>query len=82
MSLYELLLKAAGAPAGALVELLNKVKLVAPDLAGEVDKVLALLAQGVSVENLVSIASILPGEIANIAQGKIDPGGKKPADLA
>lgn len=82
MSIYQLLVLAAGAPAGALVELLNKIKTTAPDLADDAQKVLDLLAQGVALENLVTVASSLPAEIANIAQGRIEPGGRKPADLA
>lgn len=82
MSIYGLLVLAAGAPAGALVDLLNRIKNTVPDLADDAQKVLDLLAQGVQLDNLVAVASHLPGEIANIAQGKIEPGGRKPADMA
>lgn len=80
MTILDIIQKAAGA-AGALVALLNRVKDELPDLAPEVDKVLAGLNAAISAESLVSLASALPGEIANIAQGKIEP-REHPSDAA
>ena len=81
MTLLDLLIKAAGAPAGKLVVLLNLVKQEAPDLAPKVDEVLAMLASAITPDNLVAVASQLPAEIANILKGDLDP-RKNPSDLA
>lgn len=80
MSLLDILTKAGGA-AAALVTLLGKVKDVAPDLGGEVDKILSELAGAVASDNLIALAEALPKELAGIAQGKLDP-RQHPSDVA
>ncbi len=82
MTILDILTKAAGAPIGKLVSVLEAVKAKAPDLAGEIDDILAALNAAASTESLVARAQALPAEIANIAQGRIDPGGPKVSDLA
>ena len=59
MSLLDILLKAGGA-AGQLVALLNKAKGQVPDLAVEVDKVLASMVEAVDPQNLIALAESLP----------------------
>ena len=44
-----------------------------PDVAPKAQELAGKLNAPVSQENLVKLASVLPAEIANIAQGKIDP---------
>jgi hypothetical protein len=80
MTLLDILLKAGGS-AGLLVELFNKVKAKLPDLAPQIDQLLASLSVAVSQANLVALAAALPAEIAAIAQGKLDP-RKHPSDIA
>ena len=80
MTILDILLKAGGAAAG-LVGLLNHIKVKYPDSAIEIDKILAGLAQAVAPESLISLAESLPKELANIAQGKLDP-RRHPSDLA
>jgi hypothetical protein len=80
MTILDILLKAGGAAAG-LVNLLNGIKVKYPDMAAEIDKVLDGLAQAVSPDNLISLAEALPKELANIAQGKLDP-RRHPSDVA
>lgn len=80
MKILDILEKAAGAGSG-LVDVLEKAKAAAPDLAGEIDGVLAKLGAAVDPANLVALAEAIPGEIANIAKGKIDP-RDHPSDAA
>jgi len=80
MSILDILLK-AGAAGPALVKLLEKVKAAVPDLAPEVDKILAELAAAIMPENLIKLAEALPRELAKIAQGQIDP-RRHPSDVA
>jgi len=80
MTILDILQKAAGA-AGALVAVLNRAKAALPDLAPEVDKIITELNTAISANNLVALAEALPKEIANIAQGKLDP-RDHPSDAA
>jgi hypothetical protein len=80
MTLLDILLK-AGAAGPALIDLLTKVKGLYPDLAPEVDKILSGLTDAVSPENLIALAEALPREIADIAQGHLDP-RRHPSDIA
>jgi hypothetical protein len=72
MTLLDILIKAGLAGAG-LIALLRKAALQAPDLADAINKLIDELLAVVDQNNLVRLATVLPAEIANIAQGKIDP---------
>jgi uncharacterized membrane protein len=80
MSIIDILLK-AGVAAAELVKLLIRAKEIAPDLAAEVDKILAELAAAVEPTHLIALAEALPRELANISQGQIDP-RRHPSDVA
>jgi len=75
------ILKKAGLAVDPLRKVVGKVGELAPDLAAESDMILAQLDAPVALENLVALAAALPGEIKNIAQGKIDP-RDHPSDAA
>ena len=70
MTVLDLLFKASVA-AGALVDVLTKAKTVVPDLAPQIDNVLAELAKAVDPENLGAVAVSAASELADIAKGKI-----------
>jgi hypothetical protein len=80
MSLLEILKRAGGA-AAILVDGLARIREIAPDAAEEVDKILAALTAAVGSDNLIALAESLPKELANVAQGKIDP-RKHASDVA
>lgn len=80
MTLLDLLNKLAGA-GDELVEFLTRAKLAAPDLAPLVDEWLIRLNQAISVQSLIALATALPKELGDIAQGKIKP-KDHPSDLA
>lgn len=67
------ILKKAGLAVEPLRKVLGAVGDALPDLKNEADGILAKLDAPVALENLVELAAVLPGEIKNIAQGKIDP---------
>jgi hypothetical protein len=72
MTLLEILNRLA-LSGSELVLLLEALKLKAPDLAPQIDEWLAKLNDSIGTEALVSLATVLPSEIANIAQGQLDP---------
>ena len=72
MTLLDLLKKAAFA-GDDLVQFLNVIAQRYPDVAPKAQELVAALSAAVAAENLVALATALPGEIANIAQGKLDP---------
>jgi hypothetical protein len=80
MSILDILMRAGGAGA-TLVALLVKAKAFAPVLADEVDKILAELGSTIEPDSLIALAEALPRELANIAQGKLDP-RRHPSDTA
>ena len=81
MTLLQLLEKAAGIPAATLVALLELLAAAQPEVAEQVASIIAKLKAAIPVNNLVAVAEALPSEIANIAQGKIDP-RDHPSDAA
>lgn len=80
MTLLEVLTKAGGA-AAELVDLLARIREKAPEVAEEISKILDALNQAILPENLVGLAESLPRELANIAQGQLDP-RRHPSDIA
>lgn len=72
MTLLDILKKAAG-EAGDVKKALESVIEKFPDAAPIVQPALDALATAVPAEALVGLASALPGEILNIAQGKLEP---------
>jgi hypothetical protein len=80
MTFLDILLK-AGLAADSLVELLKEVKEKLPDLAPLADKFLEALSMAVDPASLIALAEALPKELANIAQGKLDP-RRHPSDVA
>jgi hypothetical protein len=80
VSILDILVKAGGA-AASLLSLLLKVKTQFPDLADEVDSIVEALNQVVDPANLIALAESLPKELANIAQGDLDP-RRHPSDVA
>jgi len=72
LTLLDLLKKAAFA-GDDLVQFLNVIAQRYPDVAPKAQELVAALSAAVAAENLVALATALPGEIANIAQGKLDP---------
>jgi hypothetical protein len=75
------ILTKAGLSAAGIIALLHKASELAPDLAPEVNDLLAKLAAAVDQQSLVALAAALPAEIANIAKGNLDP-KDHPGDLA
>lgn len=72
MTLLDILVKGAAAAAGLksyLMELAAKY----PDAAPKLNEYIALLDGAVAQDNLVALATALPGEIADIAAGRINP---------
>jgi len=80
MTLLDLLKKALGG-LDPLEDKLKAVAEAAPDAAPLINELLGKLAGAVPVENLVALAAALPGEIADIAKGKLDP-RDHPSDAA
>ena len=72
MTLLQILQKAAGASLDLAAELKASAA-AAPDVAPQVQALLAQLETATGAENLVALATALPGEIASIASGKLDP---------
>ena len=81
MTVIQLLEKAAGLPADLLISLLRTLASAQPDFAASIEGIIAKLEAAVPVANLIAVAEALPKEIANIAQGKIDP-RQHPSDAA
>jgi len=79
LTLLDLIRKAAG-PADDLLQFLNMVGQRFPDLDPAARELLAKLTAAVEIQSLTALASALPAEIANIAQGKLD-GRRHPSDL-
>lgn len=72
MTLLDIITRAAS-NVGSLKEVLVKARAALPDLAGQIDTIIAALDAAVTQEGLVALAVTLPPEIANIASGKIEP---------
>lgn len=72
MTLLDLLIKAAG-PALGLAELLKRIATNYPDLKPEIDNVLLKLQTAVDPVNLAAVGAAIPGELLNLASGKVDP---------
>ena len=73
MTLLDIITKWAGISGSKLIEFLEAAAAAAPDLAPKAEEWIDALKAAGSPENLVALASVLPAEIANIAQGKLDP---------
>jgi hypothetical protein len=73
MNALAILSMAAGRPAEQIIAFLERLKLLAPDMAAEIDFWLAALATPLGAENLAAIAKVIPGEIVNIFKGQIAP---------
>jgi hypothetical protein len=76
MNALDWILKLLGLGAGegpavkaALLEAVAKL----PDLAGVLNPIIAKLDQAVDPANLAAVGGAVPGELLNIAQGKLDP---------
>jgi hypothetical protein len=80
MTILDILNRFASAGDG-LVAFLTRAGAAAPDLKPKADEWIARLQEAVSLKNLTTLASVLPGEIANIAQGKLEP-RSHPSDSA
>ncbi len=72
MTILEGLEKLAGTTT-KMIEFLERVARQLPDLADEANEKIALLRSAAAMENLVSLAGVLPGEIADVAKGQIRP---------
>jgi len=72
MTILQILEKLAGGSLN-VIAFLERAAEAAPDLAPKAQELIALLQSAASQANLVAVASALPGEIANIAQGKLEP---------
>lgn len=80
MTLIDILTK-AGLAGDELLGFLGSVAEKFPDLAPKAQELAAKLATAIAADNLVALASALPAEIAQIAQGKLDP-REHPSDAA
>lgn len=73
------ILRRAGLGVGDLKKILEAVAEGGTDLAPVAQALLEKLGEGVPAEKLAELASAIPGELLNIAQGKFDgrfhPGG-------
>lgn len=81
MTILDLLSKAAGFPTSKLIEILRAFAAAVPDSAAEVNAIIAKLEAAIPLDNLISVAEALPRELANIAQGIIEP-RDHPSDAA
>ena len=79
MTILQFLLKLAG-PALGLEAFLKRVGEAAPDLKPEADNILLKLGMAADPVNLAAVGAAIPGELLNIASGKIDP-RNHPSDL-
>ena len=70
MTLLDILKQAASAT-GNLLGILEKAKAALPDLADEIDQIIAQLSEAVTPENLSEVAVSAVAELADIAKGKI-----------
>ena len=73
MSILEILKLITGASATGLVDLLKGVSAKAPDLAPLAEEWIAKIATAASPANLLAVNTAVVAELANIAQGKLDP---------
>jgi hypothetical protein len=58
---------------GQLVALLQAYIVKFPDLAGEINPIIAKFNAAVDPAALAELGAAIPGELLNIAQGKFDP---------
>ena len=72
MTILQALMIMAGART-SLLELLREAGVAAPDLKPKADEWIVALESAADVPNLVRLASLLPSEIANVAQGRVFP---------
>lgn len=72
MTLLELLNKAAGV-ATKLEAVLDAAATGLPDLAPEVAMLKSELDKAIDPANLAALGAAIPGELLNIAQGKLEP---------
>jgi len=80
MTLLDIIRKLAG-PAADLTAFLSAAGAKYPDLEPRASDLAAKLSTAVSADSLVTLASELPKEIADILQGKLD-GRRHPSDVA
>lgn len=80
MTILDILTK-AGVASGQVIALLRQLAESAPDLAEQIDDLIARLESAVAPDNLVALASALPAEILAIAHGEIHP-ASHPSDGA
>lgn len=78
MTIIELLRK-AGAAGDDLLSFLNMAAQRFPDLAPKAQELAIALQAAITEANLVSVASVLPKEIADIAKGHLEP-SDRPSD--
>jgi hypothetical protein len=69
-------------PAAKLIEILRAGGAASPDLAAAAEAIIAKLEAAIPLGNLIVVAEALPRELANIAQGKLDPRPDQPSNAA
>lgn len=80
MKLIDLLIR-AGMAGSKLIAVLEYIIANVPDLADEARTLIEKLNAAVPLENLLSIAAVIPVEVGNVLAGKIDP-REHPSDAA
>lgn len=76
MKILDIILRLLGAGAGEapdLAEKLRRIREAAPDVAPQVDEVLAVLETSVSQENLLSVGPDVVGALFDVARGRFKP---------
>lgn len=80
MTIFEILTKLA-LPAVDLIAFLQRAGNQLPDLKPSADAIIERINSAVSAEALADLGSKIPGELLNIASGKLDP-RNHPSDAA
>ena len=77
----DILWKSAGLSADKLIAILTAAAAAVPELEAEAKEIIAKIKAARIEENLVALAVVVPSELKNILQGRIDP-RSHPSDAA
>ena len=78
----DVLLKSAGLPIARIIAILSAGGKAVPEFSADADSIIAKLEMAATLDNVARIAVLVPTELANVFQGKIDPRPDQPSNAA
>jgi len=76
----DILFKSAGLPLARIIEILRAGAAAVPEFADDAESIIAKISA--APEGIGRVALLVPAEVANVLQGRIDPRPDQPSNAA